>query len=74
MFGVIKLILLGALSYERGMMNDNGELTGDLWVWGRNRCICEHEHAKALNFCGALLSQSKRCLTYTVDLESKFKV
>eukprot|EP00913_Durusdinium_trenchii_P025566 g23996.t1 len=35
-----------ALSYERGMMNDNGELTGDLWVWGRNRCICEHEHAK----------------------------
>ena len=38
---------LGALSYEKGVVNDNGELAGDLWLWGRNRCICEHEHAKA---------------------------
>lgn len=37
---------LGALSYEKGVVNDNGELAGDLWLWGRNRCICEHEHAK----------------------------
>ena len=36
----------GGLSYEKGVFNDNGELAGDLWVWGRNRCICEHEHAK----------------------------
>lgn len=34
------------LSYEKGIYNDNGELAGDLWVWGRNRCIGEHEHAK----------------------------
>eukprot|EP00438_Fugacium_kawagutii_P008443 Skav217424 [mRNA] locus=scaffold1729:24412:31718:+ [translate_table: standard] len=37
----------GGLSYEKGVLNDNGELAGDLWVWGRNRCIGEHEHAKA---------------------------
>lgn len=36
----------GGLSYEKGIYNDNGELAGDLWVWGRNRCIGEHEHAK----------------------------
>ncbi|CAJ1342480.1 unnamed protein product [Effrenium voratum] len=35
-----------ALSYEKGVVNDNGEMAGDLWVWGRNRCICEHENAK----------------------------
>ncbi|CAE7524611.1 Herc4 [Symbiodinium sp. KB8] len=42
----VRSVHCGALSYEKGVINDNGEPAGDLWVWGRGRCIGEHEHAK----------------------------
>ncbi|CAL1140453.1 unnamed protein product [Cladocopium goreaui] len=61
------------LSYEKGIYNDNGELAGDLWVWGRNRCIGEHEHAKnsfaeitVVALCSDL-DLEWNCLPFTVE-------
>lgn len=34
------------ISYEAGVLTETGQLCGEVWVWGRNRCICEHEHVK----------------------------
>ncbi|CAE7643215.1 UVR8 [Symbiodinium sp. CCMP2592] len=57
-----------ALSYEKGVINDNGEPAGDLWVWGRGRCIGEHEHAKVPIKFMQIDGQPKVTLVATSDL------